>query len=94
MALTTAMLWGVLPIALKYTLTGMDAYTITWWRFAVSMLGLGAFLAWRGQLPSLRDAGGIAMALLAVAMFALVGNYVLYLIALDHTTPSIDGSGT
>ena len=89
LALTTAVLWGMLPIALKYALTGLDAYTITWWRFAVSMLGLSAFLIWRGQLPSLRNAGGVAMALLAVAMIALVGNYVLYLFALDHTTPSV-----
>ena len=89
MALTTAVLWGMLPIALKVALTGMDAWTISWWRFAVSMLGLGAFLAWRGQLPRPRDAGGIALALLAIALLALVGNYVLYLFALDHTTPSI-----
>ena len=57
MSLTTAVLWGFLPIALKVALTGMDVYTITWWRFAVSMLALGAFLAWRGQLPRLRGAG-------------------------------------
>jgi len=89
MALTTAVLWGMLPIALKVALTGMDAWTISWWRFAVSMLGLGAFLAWRGQLPRPRHAGRIALALLVVALLALVGNYVLYLFALDHTTPSI-----
>ena len=53
MALTTAVLWGMLPIALKVVLDGMDAWTISWWRLAVSMLGLGAFLAWRGQLPRL-----------------------------------------
>lgn len=89
MALTTAVLWGMLPIALKVALTGLDAWTISWWRFAVSMLGLGAFLAWRGQLPRLRRAGRIALALLGIALFALVGNYVLYLFALDHTTPSV-----
>ncbi len=89
MALTTAVLWGMLPIALKYTLTGMDAYTISWWRFAVSMLGLAIFLAWRGELPRPSRAGSKALALLAVALVFLVGNYVLYLIALDHTTPSV-----
>jgi drug/metabolite transporter (DMT)-like permease len=89
MALTTAVLWGMLPIALKVALTGLDAWTISWWRFAVSMLGLGAFLAWRGQLPNPRDAGRIALGLLAIALVALVGNYVLYLFALDHTTPSV-----
>lgn len=89
MAFSTAVLWGLLPIALKYVLTGMDAYTITWWRFAVSLLGLGVFLLWRGQLPSMRKAAGAALVLLAIALVMLVGNYVLYLIALDHTTPSV-----
>ena len=89
MSLTTAVLWGFLPIALKVVLTGMDAYTITWWRFAISMLGLGAFLAWRGQLPRLRGAGQGAWMVLGIALVTLLANYVLYLIALDHTTPSV-----
>ncbi len=89
MSLTTAVLWGLLPIALKVALTGMDAYTITWWRFAVSMLGLGVFLAWRGQLPRMRGAGSRAWTLLGIALVTLLGNYVLYLVALDHTTPSV-----
>jgi drug/metabolite transporter (DMT)-like permease len=89
MAFSTAVLWGLLPVALKYVLTGMDAYTITWWRFAVSLLGLGAFLFWRGQLPPMRKMAGAALVLLAIALVTLVANYVLYLIALDHTTPSV-----
>jgi drug/metabolite transporter (DMT)-like permease len=89
LSLTTAALWGVLPIALKVVLEGMDAYTIVWWRFAAAMAGLGAFLAWRGQLPRLAGSGRFALALLAVATVALIGNYVLYLVALDHVTPSV-----
>ncbi len=89
LSLTTAALWGLLPVALKVVLGGMDAYTIVWWRFAVSMAGLGAFLAARGALPRIRGAGRTAIALLAAATLALTGNYVLYLIALDHVTPSV-----
>jgi len=89
MSLTTAVLWGFLPIALKVALTGMDVYTITWWRFAVSVLGLGAFLAWRGQLPRLRDAERSSWMILGTALVMLLANYVLYLTALDHTTPSV-----
>ncbi len=89
LSLTTAALWGLLPIALKVVLEGMDAYTIVWWRFAVAMAGLGAFLAWRGQLPRLAGSGRFAFALLAVATLALIGNYVLYAVALDHVTPSV-----
>ena len=89
MSLTTAVLWGFLPIALKVALTGMDAYTITWWRFAVSMLGLGIFLALRGQLPRLRGTGRSAWMILGIALAALLANYLLYLMALDLTTPSV-----
>lgn len=89
LSLCTAALWGVLPIALKIVLAGMDAYTITWWRFAVAMAGLGAILAWRGQLPRFSGFGRGAAALLGLALLTLVANYVLYLVALDHTTPSV-----
>ncbi len=89
LSLTTAALWGLLPIALKVVLEAMDAYTIVWWRFAAAMAGLGAFLAWRGELPRIRGASRTALALLAIATLALIGNFVLYLVALDHTTPSV-----
>ena len=51
LALTTAVCWGLLPIALKITLDGMDAWTLTWYRFATAAAVLGAFLAWRRRLP-------------------------------------------
>ncbi len=89
LSLTTAALWGLLPIALKVVLEAMDAYTIVWWRFAIAMAGLGAFLAWRGSLPRIRGAGQAAIALVSVATLALIGNFVLYLVALDHATPSV-----
>jgi drug/metabolite transporter (DMT)-like permease len=89
LALATALLWGLLPVALKVALTGMDAVTITWWRFAFSMAGLGALLWWRGELPRLRGAGRTAWLLLTLALAALLANYVLYLVALDLTTPSV-----
>ena len=83
MSLTTALLWGLLPIALKVALTGMDAVTITWWRFAVSMAGLGAFLIWRGQMPRLAGTGRTGWLLLGLALVMLLANYVLYLVALS-----------
>jgi drug/metabolite transporter (DMT)-like permease len=89
MSLTTAALWGLLPIALKVALTGMDAVTITWWRFAFSMAGLGAILFWRGEMPRLAGAGRAGWLLLALALVTLLANYVLYLVALDHSTPSV-----
>ena len=89
LALTTAVCWGLLPIALKITLTGMDAWTLTWYRFAAAGTALGAFLAWRGRLPlgALRDRRSFW--LYAVALLGLVGNYVSYLVALELTTPTV-----
>lgn len=89
LSLTTAALWGLLPIALKVVLEAMDAMTIVWWRFAVAMAGLAAFLAWRRALPGLRGAGRAAIGLVAAATLTLIGNFVLYLVALDHATPSV-----
>jgi drug/metabolite transporter (DMT)-like permease len=89
LSLTTAVLWGLLPIALKVVLEGLDAYTIVWWRFAAAAAGLAVFLAGRGELPRLQGAGRAALLLLAVATLTLIGNYVLYLVALDHATPSV-----
>ena len=89
LALTTAVLWGVLPIALKITLQGMDAYTITWYRFALSALVVGLMLAATGQLPPLRSLRRDSWLLLLVALIGLIGNYLLYALALKHTTPAV-----
>jgi drug/metabolite transporter (DMT)-like permease len=89
LSLTTAALWGLLPIALKVVLERMDAHTIVWWRFAAATAGLGAFLALRGELPRLAGQGRAALWLVAIATVTLIGNFVLYLVALDHVTPSV-----
>ncbi|WP_170855312.1 EamA family transporter, partial [Yersinia ruckeri] len=41
LALTTAVFWGVLPIAMKQVLEVMDPFTIVWYRFTLASLGLG-----------------------------------------------------
>ena len=53
-ALITAVLWGAVPIAMKQLLTDMTPYTIVWYRFVISAVGLGIVLAVQGKLPSLR----------------------------------------
>lgn len=83
------MFWGVLPLALKIALQGLDPYTITWYRFAVSALVLGVILAATGRLPTLGSLNRRAWRLLAIALAGLTGNYVLYLAALSHTTPTV-----
>lgn len=89
LSLLTACMWGVLPIALKLSLEKLDAYTITWWRLASAALLLGAVLAWQRRLPPWSVFERRAVLLLAVATLGLLANFVLYLVALDHTSPSI-----
>jgi drug/metabolite transporter (DMT)-like permease len=88
LALTTMLLWGVLPLALKVTLAAMDAYTITWYRFLASAILLGGLLAWRGQLPSPGRLSRGALLLLGIATAFLAANYIFFLLGLHHTTPA------
>ena len=88
LAISTAFLWATLPVALKLVLRELDALTLTWFRFAFAAVGLGIWLGWRGRLGQLRGLGGRDRVLLGVAAIMLIGNYVLYLMGLDHTTPA------
>ena len=89
LALSTAVLWGVLPIALKIALKSVDPYTVTWYRFAVSGLILGVVLLITGGLPTLAQFDRRTWLLLGIAFIGLTGNYVLYIVALVHTSPTI-----
>ena len=44
LSLTAAAMWGVLPVALKELLAGMDASTVVWYRFVVAGIALFAWL--------------------------------------------------
>ena len=89
LALTTALCWGLLPIALKVTLAGMDAWTLTWYRFTTAAVALGLFLAWRGRLPLRSPLDRRGWWLYAAALLCLVANYVGYLVSLELTSPTV-----
>lgn len=87
LALATAVLWGILPVALKLLLAVMDVYTITWYRFLAAALLLGLFLAKQGTLPPLSKLSARGWGLLAIAILGLCGNYLFYLLGLNFVTP-------
>ena len=60
LALTSAVLWGVLPIALAVVLQGLDPFTITWYRLTAAGLSLGVILAATRRLPHLKSLGRTA----------------------------------
>jgi drug/metabolite transporter (DMT)-like permease len=87
LTLITVLMWASLPIPLKILLGTLDAYTITWLRFLVAATLLGAWLALRLRLPALHRLSCRALALLAIAVLGLAGNYILYLLGLELVEP-------
>jgi drug/metabolite transporter (DMT)-like permease len=87
LALATAACWATLPIALKVSLEALDPITLTWFRFLVAALLMGAWLGARGKLGAYRRLGRRQWGMLALAAVMLVGNYVLYLLGVRYTTP-------
>lgn len=81
-------LWSTVPIALSLLLDGMNAITVTWYRFAAGACLLGGYLAWRRRLPSVPNMlSGNGKYLVAMAGIGLAGNFVLYLYALNFIPP-------
>lgn len=87
LALTTTILWGVLPIMLKTVLETMDPYTVTWYRLFSAGVVLFCWLAAKRRLPSIRALSNRNRGLLVVAVLGLAINYVLYVMALQRLTP-------
>lgn len=87
LALLTAGLWATLPAALKIALGSLDAWTLTWVRFLFAFVVLGTWLGLRGRLAPLRRLRGRDWLLLGFAAATLIGNYLLYLLGVHHTTP-------
>ena len=83
LSLVAAMLWGVLPIALKELLAGMDAITIVWYRFFVAGIVLLVWLGMRRNLPSFFTQNTQTKWFLVLAATGLVINYFLFSYSLN-----------
>lgn len=89
LALTTAMLWGLLPIALTVALTELDAWTITWCRFAGALIAVGIWLTARRELPIAKLRDRKIWRWLIPGSLGLTFNYVLYVLGLSYTSPAV-----
>lgn len=87
LALATAAFWATLPVALKFSLQALDAFTLTWFRFLVAALLLGGWLGARGEFVALRGLSRPVWVLLWLAALMLAGNFVFYLLGVQYTTP-------
>jgi len=89
LSVTTALMWGLLGIALKVLLEQMDPYSISWYRFIAATFMLGIILKLSGRFPDWRRLRGKFLVLLIFATIAICGNFIFYLFALDFITPGL-----
>ncbi len=89
LALTTALFWGALPIAMKQAVEVMEPFTIVWYRFVTASIGLGLWLYWRKKLPRARTLRLAECGILLLASLGLAGNFVLFNSALEYLSPPV-----
>jgi drug/metabolite transporter (DMT)-like permease len=87
LSLFSALLWGILPIALKAMMSYMDPYTITWYRFLFAGIVSFSLLSFKKDIPHLRGKNNQIVITLLIAAIGLCGNYILYLLGLSRTGP-------
>ncbi|MEP7243734.1 MAG: DMT family transporter [Gammaproteobacteria bacterium] len=90
LAVITALFWGMVPIALSITLSVLDEYTVTCFRFVTAAAVLGVILTSMGRLPALGTLDRRGWTIMLIALIGLVGNFVLYVVALKHASPTIN----
>ena len=88
LSLITAILWGLVPVALAIVLPKLDIYTINWFRFATAFILLGGYLARQVQLPKIAQLRSVPIYLFAIAIIGLTGNYIFFVAGLQATSPS------
>ncbi|WNC71387.1 DMT family transporter [Thalassotalea psychrophila] len=82
LALTTAIMWGLLPLALTSVLQLMDSYTITWYRFFFAAIIVSFMLFSKKKIPMSIFKDKSLFKRLFFASIFLSLNYILYLSAL------------
>tara|TARA_R110000751_G_scaffold55346_5_gene118825 strand:- start:10041 stop:10994 length:954 start_codon:yes stop_codon:yes gene_type:complete len=87
LSLTTAFLWGVLPVFLTLCLEKMDAVTITLYRFFVAGIFVFLLLLKSKSLPRLPALGRNKSIWLLVAALFLVLNFVANVQGLEYLNP-------
>lgn len=87
LSLTTAVLWGVLPVFLKISLQALDSSSITWVRFAFSAVFVYILLYAKSGLPNIVRQPPKALILLLLASLGLVANYVANVKSLEYVSP-------
>ncbi len=85
LAVITALMWGVLAIALKYIDSTVDSVTVVWFRFLVSFLILLTYYAIRR--PSALRILIHPPLLVIIGAICLSANFLLYMMGIHYITP-------
>ena len=88
-ALTAAMAWGSLPLALKQVVAIMDAKSIVWYRFVVASFSLFLLLACTHKLPKRCQFNQTYLIWTVVGVLGLAGNFFLFNTSLNYVEPAI-----
>ncbi|MFC3120087.1 DMT family transporter [Agaribacter flavus] len=88
LASTTALMWGVLPVFLKFLLSALDAYTVTAVRFVFAFGFVSVGVVFCRDVPRLKQAKPIVWYLLVLSTLFLLLNYVTNVIALEYISPA------
>ena len=77
-------MWGILPIALKELLEGMDASTIVWYRFLFAAFFVLGWLHYREKLPKLETINTSTRVIIIISAAGLCANYVFFSLSLNY----------
>ncbi|MGR6980669.1 DMT family transporter [Testudinibacter sp. P27/CKL/0425] len=89
-ALTTAILWGTVPLALKPIVQVMSISSIVWYRFAAAAVGLLLILGFLGKLPKISLLFSPRFRwLIVVGVLCLGGNFLLFNTSLSYLDPAV-----
>lgn len=89
LAMVTAVMWGSIPIAIKYALTGVDSYTLVWYRFFISAVCITLLLAVKKQFPVLSLFKQHRwLILLVIAVLGLAGNFSMFAMGVNYLSPT------
>lgn len=88
LSIITSLAFGFLPIALKGMLEMLDVYTLTWYRFMISVAVLAPFIVRPGKLSTTAWPGKRLIVITLLTGLLMSGNYLLYILGLLYVSPS------
>ena len=88
LSIITSLAFGFLPVALKGMLEILDVYTLTWYRFMISVAVLAPFIVRPGKLSTTAWPGKRLIVIILLTGLLMSGNYLLYILGLLYVSPS------